>query len=299
MSIRAKIAVAMIKSMNMKEIFNLPDDKLIEKVNKMNQKRGLKCLKLDDRCKDELIMNKYHCIRVLPHSGNVTGAVMFIFGGGNMVDCDNGDLDAAKKIADIRNVEVWFPLYPLVPSCSIRESVEMVYTVYSKMLEIYSSDQISILGFSSGGAQALILCEYNNAAGRTLPMPRQIIAVSPGSCNNDASVQKRAKQLSEKDAMIPASFLDTAKRMMTKNDKNIPEYMISPDKGDLSGVPMIHFIYGENETLYAMAPEFESACQQKDVPYTLTVGKNMFHCYPMLTFYPEGKQGFEEILSYI
>ena len=47
--------------------------------------------------------------------------------------------------------------------------------------------------------------------------------------------------------------------------------MICPEKGDLSGVPMIHFIYGENETLYAMAPEFESACKKENVPYTMTV----------------------------
>ncbi len=148
MSLRAKITVAMLKSLKTKEVFNLPEDQLFDKVLEMNRKRGIDTLKLDGRCHDEMIMDKYHCIRVRPKHGDISGAVMLIFGGGNMVDCDNGDMDVAKKIADKKGVEVWFPCYPLLTEYSMRDTVEMLYATYSQMLKEYSHDMITFLGFS-------------------------------------------------------------------------------------------------------------------------------------------------------
>lgn len=299
MSIRAKITEVILKSMKTREIFDLPDDELFNKVIEMNKKRGLRTLKLDDRCRDEMIMEKYHCVRIRPKKGGINGAVLFIFGGGNMVDCDNGDISVAKRIADTKNVEVWFPCYPLLTDHSMTDTVEMLYEVYSRMLNEYSHDKITFLGFSSGAAQSLILCEYNNALGKKLPMPKQVIAVSPGSCCDDADIKESLRELDKKDVMIPSSFLGKVRKMIEQHGEDIPEYMICTEKGDLSGVPMIHFFYGAYETLYAVAPKFEENCQKHNVPYTMTVGKGMFHCYPMFTFYPEGKQGFNEILGYI
>ena len=42
MSIRAKIAETAVRSMNMKKIFDLPEEQLLEKVKAMNKKRGRK-----------------------------------------------------------------------------------------------------------------------------------------------------------------------------------------------------------------------------------------------------------------
>ncbi len=299
MSLRAKITETILKAMKTKEMFNLPDDKLFDKIIETNKKRGINTLKLDKRCSDDLILGTYHYIRIRPKSGTINGAVMFIFGGGNMVDCDNGDIDAAKKIADKKNVEVWFPCYPLLTDHSMQDTVEMIYAVYAKMLEEYSHDKITLLGFSSGAAQALILCEHNNELGRKLPMPKQVIAVSPGSCCDDEDLKESFRELEKKDIMIPFSFLGKVKKMITRNGEDVPEYMICAEKGNLSGVPLIHFFYGSCETLYAVAPKFEENCKKHNVPYTMTVGEGMFHCYPMFTFYPEGKQGFNEILAYI
>ncbi len=145
----------------------------------------------------------------------------------------------------------------------------------------------------------MILCEYNNELGLKNPMPKQVIAVSPGSCCNDKDLENRFRELEKKDVMIPYSFLDKVRHMILKHDNDIPEYMICAEKGDLRNVPMIHFFYGSNETLFAVAPKFEETCKKHNVPYTMTVGEGMFHCYPMFTFYPEGKKGFNEMMQYI
>lgn len=237
MSIRAKIAETAVRSMNMKKIFDLPEEQLLEKVKEMNKKRG-----------------------------------------GNIFDFDNGDVNYAKKIADKRNVEVWFPCYPLVIDHSVRDIVEMVHATYIKMLESYSNEEITIMGFSSGGAQALILCEYINEMKKDVPLPRQIIAVSPGTCSTDEEIVERMKELDKKDIMIPYSYFAEASHLMTRFDNDIPDYMVCAEKGNLSGTPMIHFIYGSDETLYATAPAFEKICKEQQVPYTMTIGKGMFHC---------------------
>ena len=299
MSIRGKIAIELIKLLGFKKIFELPTDELLEKAREMNAKRGFNSFKLDKRCHDELILNTYHCVRIMPKSGKSDSAVMYIFGGGNLVDCDKDDLKFAKKLADSKNIEVWLPCYPLVLDNSVMEIVRMINAVYVKMLEYYDHDKISILGFSSGGAQSLILPEYINDTKSGLPMPHQIIAVSPGSCTRTEGVYERALELEKKDVMIPASFLDIADKLMTRFGDQVPDYAVCSERGELTGVPMIHFIYGSDETLYSIAPEYEKACKKYNVPYTMTVKPGMFHCYPMLQFYPEGKEGFNEILSYL
>ena len=75
--------------------------------------------------------------------------------------------------------------------------------------------------------------------------------------------------------------------------------MQSGTLGNFRGLPDIHFWYGSDEVLYACAENFVKACKAENVTYTLNVGKGMCHCYPMVSFFPEGKSAHKEICQKI
>ncbi|EFW39254.1 alpha/beta hydrolase [Treponema phagedenis] len=221
-------------------------------------------------------------------------AILFIYGGGMIIGPDRGDVRFAVELAQACDSDVWFPYYPLCIEHTIDESYKMVFQCYREMTELYNANEISLFGFSSGAALALGIGFHNNALGRILPMPRQIIAVSPGSVPASDEEIKKMEALNERDFMVDAKFMSTVKSIMSKG-KNIPEYMLSGTRGDFSGLPPIHFYYGGDEVLSACAKSFASACDKKNVPYTMTIAAGMCHCYAIVNFFLEGKAGRAEI----
>lgn len=77
----------------------------------------------------------------------------------------------------------------------------------------------------------------------------------------------------------------------------VPDYMLSPSRGDFSGVGDIHFYYSTDEVLYGALPEFERACARAHVPHTVTARQGMVHCYCMLPYYKEAKEDFAKIVE--
>ena len=48
--------------------------------------------------------------------------------------------------------------------------------------------------------------------------------------------------------------------------------------------------------LYAEAEAFAAAREKYGVPYHLTIGQGMSHCYALMPFFPEGRAAFAEII---
>lgn len=61
--------------------------------------------------------------------------------------------------------------------------------------------------------------------------------------------------------------------------------------------PFTHFYYGSDEILYAEAEYFAKAYDNYQAKYVMHVGKGMFHCYPLLPYFPEGKAAYKEIIE--
>ena len=211
---------------------------------------------------------------------------------------DRFDLKIADDIGKQSQSDVWFPYYPLCLDHSIDETYQMIYAVYQKMTEEYGADNISVLGFSSGAALAIGLCIYNNAQEKKLPMPRMVIASSPGCVPLTDEEQKKMQSLSKQDVMVSASFMFYMKDIM-QHGKDVPTYMLSGICGDLTNFPEIHFYYGTDEVLYAEMDNFKKACEKYQVKYHMHIGKGMCHCYPMMPYFMEGKQAYEEMIKYL
>ena len=98
--------------------------------------------------------------------------------------------------------------------------------------------------------------------------------------------------------MVDVAFMENIRTLMQHGER-VPDYMLSGTLGDFKGLPDIHLWYGSDEVLYACAEDFIKACKAGEVPHTLNVGQGMCHCYPMVSFFSEGKSAHEEICRQI
>ena len=72
----------------------------------------------------------------------------------------------AVKLGRDANVPVYYPIYPLATEHSLLDTMEMIVETYGKLLEDYEADNISVIGVSSGGSQALDLHDFLTYLGK-------------------------------------------------------------------------------------------------------------------------------------
>ena len=173
----------------------------------------------------------------------------------------------------------------------------MAYACYRQMIALYSDGNVSTCGFSSGGALALGMAAHNNALGAPLSPPRHIVAVSPGEVPWNDEERARMQALNPRDVAIDYAFMAKGEALMRHRQDNVPEYMLSPSRGEYSGVGDIHFYYSTDEVLYGAWPEFAAACGQAAIPYTVTTRPGMVHCYCMLPYYKEAREDFAKVVE--
>lgn len=298
MSFSYKIAKPLVKLFGVKKMFEGTKEDLYRMAEKRNKNRGFQ-MPMDNKCRytDEMILGKYHCLKMETGQTKSKKALLFIFGGGYIIGSDQGDLSLAADIGRQSGRDVWFPYYPLCDAKhSVKGAFEMVYEVYQKMLLEYEPENIAILGFSSGAALSLGVCLHNNVQENPVAMPGLIIACSPGSVPLSKEERDKMEALDKLDLCVPASFMETIRAIM-ENGENLPEYMISGVRGNFSNFPMTHFYYGSDEVLYAEAEYFAEAFKKYGARYEMHVGEGMFHCYPMMPYFPEAKEAYNEIVE--
>ncbi len=297
MSFLASVMKCGIKLSGMKKMFGKPEEELLKIIDKMNKNRGFympsdKKFVYDKR----MVFDKYPCLVVQNEEKRSQRAILFFFGGGMMIGSDKGDIGVLKKLCRETGCDVWFPAYPLCTEHCITETYAMSYECYRQMISLYGGGNVSTCGFSSGGALALGIAEHNNVQANPLPQPRHIVAISPGECPWNDEEKARMKALNVSDIGIDYAFMASVEKFMRHGEKDVPYYMLSGSRGDLSGVNDITFIYSKDEVLYGALPDFEKACKRANVPYKVVARPKMFHCYCMFTYFKEAKEDFEKIV---
>ena len=298
-----KLTKALVKAAKIKKSLVGTKEEVLAKAAKMNEKN--RHFVMPDNRKvhytDHMIQGQYHCLEVGIDKIRRRNAILFVFGGGMILGSDKGDVGLSGKIAEITNSDVWFPYYPLCHEHDILENIQMIYECYEKMMTFYKPENIVFLGFSSGAALILDLITYineRNDNGSNIPMPGLLIPVSPGSIPITESEKAAVNKLDEKDIMIPAGYMYTARDIMC-HGKDIPEKYLATAHGDFRGAPMTHFYYGSAETLYAFAPSYATSYRKAGAKCIIHVGKGMHHCYALQYFIPGCKPAFNEIMKLI
>ena len=295
MSVFAALLRGAYRLVGAKKAFRLPEDEIIKVIDKQNRRRGV-FTPTDHKAHYETItVNGFPCLIVQEKPQPQKRAILYFFGGGMVIGPDKGDLPVMRKLARDSGCDVWFPFYPLCTEHCITETYDMVYACYRRMIRLYGGGNVSTCGFSSGGALALGIAAHNNAQAKPLPQPRHIIAVSPGEVPWNDEEKARMQALNNRDVAIDYAFMVTVETFMRHGQENVPDYMISGSRGDLSGVGNIHFFYSADEVLYGALPDFTAACERAGVPHTAFARPKMVHCYCMLPYFKEAREDFAKI----
>lgn len=297
MSIRYQVAKNVVKLTGMKKLFQLPQDELLKKAEQMNRKRQFRMPKDTKARYADRMIGAWHCLVMETQPQKANRALLFLFGGGMLLGPDNGDIKTARDMGRRSGRDVWLPYYPLCTDHSMLEATQMVYETYRQMLLKYKAENVAVLGFSSGAGLALDLITYINRQGNEVPMPGRMVLSSPGTCPADEAEFAAMQALNGRDVLVDSAYMQTAGLLMAHGDPDVPLELIHITRGDFTGAPLTHFYYGSDEVLAACAKPFAAAYDKAGAQYTLHIEPGMCHCYPMLTFFPEGKRAYEEIVG--
>ena len=299
MTLKYEILKRLVKAANIKKMWTgMSTEELLENRRRQNAKNRIPDLK--DDAFEISRMDIMGCpVLKLIHREKTEHANLFLIGGGMISAPRPGSVKKALQFARETGQDVYVPYYPLCTDYPLTRAYEMIHETYRIMLREYRSENISVLGTSSGGNLALGMVPYINDGHADTPMPGCIMAISPGTCVATDEEWQRMLELDKKDVAIPAEYMKTAVEIMRHGDMSVPEYMIWLQKGDFTGCPHVTFIYGSDETLYACAPSFEKAMKKYGVDYKMIVGEGMFHCYPVFPLVKEAKQGWDEMVKIV
>lgn len=296
MSFKYELLKMAVKSLNIKKMGSKPAEEIIAIKKKQNQKLVIPTLNDSEIECSQINLGGFTVLRMTHHKKS-DRANMFVIGGGMVNPPRPGAIRKALRFAKETGLDLYIPYYPLCVDYPVTKAYEMIHETYKMMLDEYAPKNISLLGTSSGGNLALGLVAYINANHLDTPMPGYIMAISPGTCCADEEEWKRMLELDKKDVVISAQYMKTAEEIMRHGDDSVPDYMIFLQKGDFTACPHVTFIYGSDETLYAVAPSFEKAMKKYNVPYEMIVGKGMFHCYPVFPIVREAKDGWRQMIE--
>jgi len=294
MSVKYQILKKVVKAINIKKGFEGDPETLVQRAREQNAKSPVPEL-IDDEIEISCIQVMGFPVIKMMHRKKVDKANLFIIGGG-MVKCPRpASIRKALKIAKLTNLDLFVPYYPLCTDFPVTKAYEMIHETYKLMLKDYKAQNISALGTSSGGNLALGIPAYINANNLDIPMPSNIIAISPGTCIKTEEERARLMELDQKDLVIPASYMTNAETIM-KHGQEVPEYMLKLQTGDFTGCPKVTLMYGSDECLYAFAPSFMKRLEECKVPCRLIVGQGMFHVYPVFPICKEAREGWNQML---
>ncbi len=292
MSLKYEILKRIIKAANIKKMWTgMSTEELLENRRRKNAKNSIPDLKDEafDISRTEVM--GFPVLKLI-HKEKTDKAVLFLIGGGMISAPRPGSVKKALRFAKETGLDAFIPYYPLCTDWPLTKAYEMIHETYKEMLKSYTAEHVSVLGTSSGGNLALGMVPYINGGHGDTPMPGYILTVSPGTCDASEEEWQRMLELEKKDIAIPAQYMKTAVEIMRHGDDSVPDYMIWLQKGDFTNCPKTTFIYGSDETLYAVAPSFEAAMKKYGVDYEMIVGEGMPHCYPVFPICRELKEGW-------
>lgn len=220
-------------------------------------------------------------------------SILYWFGGGFMMLPTKSDVRLIRGLIDALDVEVVLPIYPLIPHGTYREIFSFGVAAYEAVLQTHLPEEVHSLGFSAGASLSLNLFVYAKAQGEDLPYPAHMALFSPAATvPPTAEERKRMEGLDEKDVILNSHMFDLMEDMTPEELE-----LMSPLQESLGTLPPISLLLGTREVFYGYLPTFEDYAKRHQVDIEYYMGEGMCHCWPLLTWTPEAKETFQELVQ--
>ena len=204
--------------------------------------------------------------------------VMYIHGGGLCSEAFPSHWEFCTRLANKTGCEIIFPAYPLVPEGNTLDAHEMLYKVYTEVLEDTDPLKLTFIGDSAGGTLCLSLAMMARDAG--LDLPRELILISPGFAMENLSEkeQERLKNIQKHDFMI--GQFPVRKIAELWNGGVAPlDYRTDVTRGSIEGLPRIIMFSGTYDIMNIPARRFAKRLKAEKHPYRYIEKKGGYHVY--------------------
>lgn len=223
-----------------------------------------------------------------PADGSRQLVVMYLHGGGYVLPVNRFYWHFIAKLAHQTGAAFIVPLYPLAPEHSGLAALNFVREVYLR--EMAKNHEVLLIGSSAGAGLALALAASLRDHGEVAP--RHLVLMTPWV--DVAIPHPEAEQIAPHDPMLALPGLRECGRLYA-GDLPTSHPVISPAKGDLSGLPPMTIYAATNDILAPDAVAMAHKVRAQGGKADLKMGVGMTHGWPFLGAVPEARQARAEI----
>jgi len=238
------------------------------------------------------VMTQWTTPKELKHPDKV---MIFIHGGGMVVNTRKTQLAFQVDVADSLGVKVVSVEYPLAPEHPYPAAVNDLVKAYQGIIKEYGAQNAGLFGTSAGGGLTLSALLRLKADG--LPLPAASAPISPEADMTSGGFLFKALGLN--DPILPPYGTYTGVKAYAKgSDPKDP--LVSPVFGDYTGVTPMFLFCGTSELLGSDAIRVAANARTQGVDVTLYVNDGMWHVSlgPNGTGVPELQQPYDDLIKF-
>lgn len=298
-SIYSKLIISLI--WKKRKLTNISNAVSLAKAQAKNDFRlPLNCMRKIYDCKNFKIEKFSHT------SSTSEKIILFLHGGAYQIPLTHKYRKIACSIAKKQQADVYCLDYRLAPEHKHPTQIEDAVNCYKFLLEETKTENITIIGDSSGGNLALLLVE--EVIKMHLPIPKKIVLLSPWtdlSYSGDSYYENLYKDpifgLKEDDDFIKHYNLFRKNTLETylnfNSDPLNPK--ISPLFQDYSNFPPMLIIVGGNEMLLSDSTRLHEIAISNNISSTILIYEGLFHIFPILCKCRESRYAWKKIHKFL
>lgn len=149
--------------------------------------------------------------------------IMYVHGGSYVADLEKEHWKTCGDIINQLGCTIILPDYPLTPKYNYKDTINMMESLYKKVIQQVEPSNFVVMGDSAGGGLALALVEKMGE--ENIAMPNQTILISPWldvRMNNP-----KIAEIEENDPMLNKAALKLAGENYAGED-GIDNYLVNP-----------------------------------------------------------------------
>lgn len=202
--------------------------------------------------KKEYNLSKYEVenrpVYVMEPKEGVTNdlVIMYVHGGSYVADLEKEHWKTCGDIINQLGCTIILPDYPLTPKYNYKDTINMMKSLYKKVIQQVELSNFVVMGDSAGGGLALALVEKMGE--ENIAMPNQTILISPWldvRMNNP-----KIAEIEENDPMLNKAALKLAGENYAGKD-GIDSYLVNPVDGPLDKLQNVSVFTGTYDILNA------------------------------------------------
>jgi len=242
----------------------------LSRVPRERLKRRFPGLLFQDHVIDELAVESICAVEV------PSRVILYFHGGAFFMGSPASYRNRAMRLSYRCNAEVFIPAYRLAPECPYPAALDDALAAWKLVKTLRQDPTLFVAGDSAGGGLGLSLLVRLRDLG--LSMPNGAVLLSPWTdlTVSGASIERNHG----KDLWFTRQHLETwASYYVGGADGHSP--YISPVFADLSGLPSLLLLVGENELLLDDALRVRDAARKNGISASVLIGRGMQHDWPL------------------